>query len=86
MSEDEIALVVPEIEGWYIAGLTMKYARQIKLKDLPEPNECTKELFISKLPGRADGTYIRTMIIDNYNVELAQNNSPSFRNFMAKIR
>jgi hypothetical protein len=86
LSEDEIVLVVPEIEGWYMAGLTTKNAKQIKLKDLPNPNECTKELFISKLPGRADGTSIRTMIMDNYNVELAKKNSPSFKNFIEKIQ
>jgi len=56
------------------------------LKDLPNPNECTKELFISKLPGGDDGTSIRTTTMNNYNLELAKKNSPSFKNFIEKIQ
>ena len=32
LSEDDIILVVPEIEGWYIAGLTRATAKKLKLK------------------------------------------------------
>ena len=86
LPEDKIVLVVPEIEGWYIAGLTKNNAMKLKLKNLPDPNVCTKELFISRLLAHSDGTLIRSAIMDSYNIEIAMKNSPSFRKFIEKIQ
>lgn len=86
LSENNMVLVNPEIEGWYIAGLSKKSMKILNLRNLPNPNECTKEIFIKRLPNQMDGAYIRTAILDCYEIETAIKNSTSFKNFIEKIK
>ena len=86
LSEDDIILVVPEIEGWYIAGLTRATAKKLKLKSIPAADNCTKERFSSILPNKKDGTEVRNNILNNYEIEVAMTNSPSFKEFMERLQ
>ena len=86
LSKINMVLVNPEIEGWYIAGLSKKSMKILNLRNLPNPNECTKEIFIKRLPNQMDGADIRTAILDCYEIETAIKNSTSFKNFIEKIK
>ena len=78
-------LVIPEIEGWYIAGLDQRSVKKLKLKNLPPPDDCTKEKFIATLPSQLDGTPIRNDILDLYDIHFAETRSSSFRKFVSII-
>lgn len=78
-------LVIPEIEGWYIAGLNQKSVKKLKLKNLPLPDECTKEKFIATLPSQQDGTPIRNDMLKLYDIHFAETRSSSFRKFVSIV-
>ncbi len=78
-------LANPEIEGWYIAGLNNESAKKLKLKNLPLPDDCTKEKFIATLPYRHDETPIRTDMLELYDINFAKTRSSSFRKFVSII-
>ena len=80
-----LVLAVPEIEGWYIAGLDGQSANKLKLRKQPVPDKCTKEKFESILPSRKDNTIIRNQILDLYDIKLAQTRSSSFKEFITII-
>ena len=79
-------LANPEIEGWYIAGLNKKSVKKLKLKNPPLPDDCTKEKFIATIPSQQDGTHIRNEMLELYDINFAQNNSSSFREFVSIIK
>ena len=86
LSEENIVLVAPEIEGWYIAGLTREKARSLGIKNILDPDSCSKEKFVSILPKKTDGILIRSEILENYDVVLAMSNSASFKEFVNKVK
>ena len=61
-------LAIPEIEGWYIAGLNKKSVKKLKLKNLPLPDDCTREKLIAALPFQRDGTPIRNDMLKLYDI------------------
>ena len=86
LSDEIIFLAIPEIEGWYISGLTKKAAKTLKLRELPKCDTCTKEKFLSILPNRSDSTLIRSEILEYFDVKTASSNSSSFRRFLEELR
>jgi hypothetical protein len=78
-------LAIPEIEGWYVAGLNDKSIKKLKLKNFPLPDDCTKEKFIAALPFQQDGTPIRNEMLELYDIHYAEARSSSFRKFVSII-
>lgn len=86
LTDENIFLAVPQIEGWYISGLTRKAAKTLKLRELPRADTCTKEKFISILPNPSDSTLIRSQILELFDIKTASLNSYSFKKFLEKLR
>ncbi|MGP6219787.1 hypothetical protein [Caldiplasma sukawensis] len=85
LKEEQISLVFPEIEGWYIAGLDDYSRKEIGMRKLPKPNECTKEKFRACLPKKSDMIEIMTQILEKFDMTKAMTNSDSFRTFIKKL-
>lgn len=86
LGDDHIVIVVPEIEGWYIAGLNPNSRKKLGIGKGPKPDECTKEKFKSILPKRSDNIDIRSKILEAYDITIARSNSSSFNTFIEKLR
>ena len=86
LTDENIFLAVPQIEGWYISGLTRKAAKTLKLRELPRADTGTKEKFISILPNPSDGTLIRSQILELFDIKTASLHSYSFKNFLEKLK
>ena len=55
VTEDRISVVIREIEGWYLAGLTSTKSKTLKVSNLPpHTNDLTKEQFNSLIPKKFD--------------------------------
>ncbi|MCW6169320.1 MAG: hypothetical protein LVQ96_04370 [Thermoplasmatales archaeon] len=86
LPREKIVLIVPEIEGWYIAGLPSQKARSLEIRNLPDPDNCSKEKFVSILPRNTDGIPIRSEMLENYDLALAMSKSTSFQEFVNKAK
>lgn len=86
LNEDNICVVSPEIESWYLAGLNEKDSITLGIKYLPTTDSVTKERFHKIVPSRVFEDYFRKehymdQILNLFSVDLARRRNASFNEF-----
>ena len=84
LSDDRIAVVVKEIESWYLAGLSQSDCQDLKLGDVNRPDEVVKESFDDLIGGKINHTAMMVEILKRYDISQARRRSPSFGYFAGK--
>ena len=84
LSWDRIVAVRPEIEAWYLAGLSEAACRELGLGRVADVDSVTKEQFDSLVGGRRQHTNAMVEILKHYDVEEARQRSLSFAYFWQK--
>ena len=84
----DIVIVKPEIEAWYLAGVTNKNKRKIYLsrkRKLPKNCEhITKEKFNKYIPKEINRVVFMQKIAENYDLMAAIEKNSSLRRFIIK--
>lgn len=85
IEKDNIIVVVKEIEGWYLAGLSAKISRKLGIPHVKDTNDMTKEDFNRLMPKKI-GSRIAFMekILKVYDIEIAKRKNESLRCFLDK--
>jgi hypothetical protein len=82
---DRIAVVIKEIESWYLAGVNDEFRKKCKISSYSATDNITKEQFNSYIPKKF-GSRINFMveILEHFSVEIAKQRNRSFRYFLKK--
>ncbi len=84
----DITIVKPEIEAWYLAGITNNNTKIPKrvLKTLPTDCETiTKEKFNQYIPKHLERRAFMNLILSYYDLKVAVTKNKSLRRFIVKI-
>ena len=84
LSDDRIAVVVKEIESWYLAGLDEEGCQALDISPVSRPDEVVKEAFDDLVGGKANHTDMMVEILKRYDISQARRRSPSFGYFARK--
>ncbi len=84
LSWDRVIAVRPEIEAWYLAGLSEVACRELGLGRVSDVDSVTKEQFNNLVGGNRRHTSTMVEILRHYDVEVACQRSPSFGYFWQK--
>jgi hypothetical protein len=84
VEESKIIVVVREIEGWYVAGLTDKACKDIKFAPLQHTNLLTKENFEEITPRKMTPYEFKLFTLDNYSLNEALDKNHSLKYFANK--
>ena len=82
--DDRIAVVVKEIESWYLAGLDEEGCQALDISPVRHPDEVVKEKFDDLVGGKANHTDMMVEILKRYDISQARRRSPSFGYFARK--
>ncbi|MDK2973827.1 MAG: hypothetical protein PWP08_198 [Methanofollis sp.] len=81
-----IVIVVPEIEGWYLAGLSGEAAARLGIREkIGRTDRITKEVFNTLVPRGVSRIEFMQAILDEYDAGLARKKNRSFRFFMDRF-
>jgi hypothetical protein len=79
-------IVVEEIEGWYLAGLSQDDSRAMNIRHLGMTDQITKEVFVTLKPRQFVSTVdFMSEIVKYFSVDLAVTNNGSFAYFVRKF-
>ncbi len=85
IDEDNIAVVIKEVESWYLAGLGDVESKNLRIRTLGVTDNITKEQFNSIIPktfySRID---FMLEILKYFSIQMAKRKNKSFRYFMKK--
>ncbi|HDS62592.1 MAG TPA: hypothetical protein ENN52_00365 [Methanofollis liminatans] len=83
MDAEMVVVVVPEIEGWYLAGVSEATASRLGVC-VPSwrTDRITKEVFRSLIPRGISRIEFMQAILEDYDLALARKKNRSFRYFM----
>ena len=82
---DKIAVVIKEIESWYLAGLSDKDSKELTGKKFKNTNTIIKEQFYNLIPNRFDSRIdFMIEILKHFSVNFAKKKNTSFNYFMEK--
>ncbi len=84
LSDDRIAVVVKEIESWYLAGLDERDFEELRIANVDRPDETVKESFDALVGGKVNHTAMLVEILKRYKPSEARRRSPSFGYFAGK--
>jgi len=84
ISVDDIAVVVKEIECWYLCGLDEGCCSRLLGKDLANTENFTKSMFDRLIPKEMPRVEFITKILGNFDFETGKRKNKSFRYFMKK--
>ena len=84
LSDARIAVVVKEIESWYLAGLDESDFSALGIANASRPDEVVKEKFDVLVGGKANHTDMMVEILKRYDISQARRRSPSFGYFARK--
>jgi len=83
---DKIAIVVREIESWYLAGLDNMVCKKLKINTFNNTNDVSKEKFNTLIPkefiSRID---FMLEILKNFSIAIAEHKNTSFQYFLKKF-
>ncbi|WP_456328300.1 hypothetical protein [Archaeoglobus sp.] len=93
---EDIVVVKPEIEAWYLAGVTDSIIRSTSIpksvrkrfKKLGLPNDCeniTKEDFNRYIPKGIERSAFMSLILDYYDLKIAVTKNKSLNRFITKV-
>ena len=86
VAEDKIAIVIKEIESWYLAGLSDAAAKKFKIRAFATTDGITKEQFNSLIPKRFDSRIdFMLEMLKNFSIEIAKQKNGSFNYFFEKF-
>ena len=86
VEDDRVMVVVPEIEGWYLAGLDGEHSARLGIGELATTDQITKERFEQLQPSRFDSKLDFVLeILDCFSVEAAREKNQSFDYFCRKF-
>ena len=81
----QIAIVVKEIESWYLAGLDNKQSKNLKIPILNSTDDITKEKFNQLIPKKFDSKLdFMTESLKCFSIETAKLKNKSFKYFIEK--
>jgi hypothetical protein len=82
---DRIAIVIKEIESWYLAGLDETVSKKLGIrKKIKTTDNITKEHFNQLIPKKMPRPEFMLKILENYDVEVADGKNRSFGYFLNK--
>lgn len=87
LREEDVIVVVPEIESWYVAGLNAKAMEQFKFQSLDDVNDLSKSRF-KRLVAKSifdDEDWAMQEILEVYDIDTARKTNHSFDWFMGKF-
>jgi len=85
ITADRIAIVIKEIESWYLAGLDEKASKKLGIrKKIKTTDNIIKEHFDQLIPKKMPRSVFMRKILENYDVEIAKGSNRSFRYLMNK--
>lgn len=85
LEPDRIAVVVPEVEAWYLAGLDGEACATLGISEYVDSNSITKEKFKQLLPNVYSSTIdFRTDVLDRFSLHVAKQKNESFAHFCRK--
>lgn len=82
--QDRIAIVVREIEGWYLCGLGYMHCKKFKLPNLGCTETVCKEVFEKMIPSRMLRIEFMQNLLESFDLEIAKTKNNSFRHFVEK--
>jgi len=83
MEPEMIVIVVPEIEGWYLAGVSEDAASRLGIRArIGRTDRVTKEEFNTLVPRGRSRIEFMQGILEEYDIGLARKKNRSFRFFM----
>lgn len=83
MEPGAIVVVIPEIEGWYLAGLSDEAASALGIRThIGRTDRVTKEVFNTLIPRSVSRIEFMQEILEAYDIVLARKKNRSFRFFM----
>ena len=83
--ESEMAIVVREIEGWYLAGLSENNSVKLGIDQVfVDTNNITKRGFDRLIPRGKTRVEFMLEILSRYSVEVAEGRNRSFGHFLTK--
>ena len=85
LANDRIAIVIREIESWYLSGLTDHKGKSLKVRFSGNTNDVTKEKFNSLIPKRFDSRIdFMVELLKYFSVPTARRKNKSFAYFWKK--
>ncbi len=85
IEDSEIAVVVREIESWYLAGMTEETANRLGVRPPSSTDSLTKEQFDALIPGKfASRRDFMIEALGLFSVDAAKRKNASFRHFVEK--
>ena len=85
LQPDRIAVVAPEIEAWYLAGLDAAASAEIGIPEFLHTNEITKEHFRQLVPNAyVSEIAFRIEVLSSFSLEVAKQKNASFSYFCKK--
>ncbi len=84
---EDMIIVKPEIEAWYLAGVTEKTKKKIGIrKKLPRDCEnITKEVFNEFIPKGIRRSAFMNLILEHYDLRVAISKNKSLNRFVTKV-
>ena len=85
IDEDNIAVVIKEVESWYLAGLDDADSRNLRIRTLSNTDNITKEQFNSMIPKIFDSRIDFVLeILKCFSIQMAKRKNKSFKYFVKK--
>ncbi len=84
VDKNKIIVVVKEIESWYLAGLSDKYSKKLKISLFRNTNDITKEEFNNLIPKKFERRDFMVETLKFFNIEIAMRKNGSFKYFIDK--
>lgn len=85
VNDDKIAVVIKEIESWYLAGISDNFLMKYKIPNYSATDTITKEQFNSYIPKKFDSRIDFMMeILKHFSIEIAKQKNKSFKYFLEK--
>lgn len=85
VEKDKIAVVIKEIESWYLAGLDDTTSKKIKIHNFKTTDSVTKEQFNEVFHGKFDSKiYLLSKVLEMFSQDEAKKKNKSFAYFVDK--
>ncbi len=85
IDEENIAVVIKEVESWYLAGLGNAQSKNLRIRTFSSTDNITKEQFNSMIPKIFDSRIdFMLEILKYFSIQMAKRKNKSFRYFIKK--
>ena len=85
IDENRVLVVIKVIESWYLAGLSSRDVKKLRIPPFKNTNDITKRQFNDIVPNKFDSRIdFMVEILKRFSVEIAKQKNLSFRYFIGK--